>query len=176
MTLSRAPRAVSLRVRLRARLIRLALLLSLVALAGGSLGACNSAGTGELVPGTGPLVTVQSRGGMCPEGMCDTTVVLERDGRVHDGKTPPTNHGRVNADAYAALEAAIRATDFAAMKAKPFTGECPIAFDGQEQIFEFFVGTTTQRLASCEVEIDWSSPLFIAVAGALGEWIAIPLF
>jgi hypothetical protein len=26
------------------------------------------------------------------------------------------------------------------------------------------------------VEIDWSSPLFIALAGALGEWIAIPLF
>jgi hypothetical protein len=139
-----------------------------------ALAGCSSGGVP--LSGAGPLVTVQARGGMCPEDMCDSTVVLERDGRVHDGKTPPTNRGRVSAEAYAALDAAIRATDFAAMKAKPFTGECPIAFDGQELIFEFSVGTTTQRLASCEVEIDWSSPLFIAVAGALGEWIAIPLF
>ena len=59
---------------------------------------------------------------------------------------------------------------------KPFTGECPIAFDGQKQIFEFSVGSTTQRLDSCESELDWSSPLFIAMVGALGEWIQAPLF
>jgi hypothetical protein len=146
------------------------LVVAAVAVAG-----CSSAINVPL-PGTGPLVTVQMRGGMCPEDMCDNTIVLERDGRVHSAAKPPNELGRVTADAYAALDAAIRSTDFAAMKAKPFTGECPIAFDGQEQIFEFSVGTANQRLASCETEIDWSSPLFIAVAGALGEWIAIPLF
>ncbi len=145
------------------------LVLMAVALAGCSTGASVA------LPGVGPLVTVQMRGGLCPEGLCDNTVVLERDGRVHSAAKPPNDLGRVGADAYAALDTAIQATDFAAMKAKPFTGECPIAFDGQELIFEFSVGTTTQRLASCEVEIDWSSPLFIAVAGALGEWIPLPL-
>ena len=74
-----------------------------------------------------------------------------------------------------ALNAAIAATDFAALKAKPFTGECPIAFDGQELIFEFATLAGTQRLASCEVDIDWGHPLFIAVAAALGEWIPLPL-
>jgi hypothetical protein len=110
------------------------------------------------------------------DGPCDFSVVLERDGRVHDGKDPATNLGRLPAEAYAGLEAAIQATDFAAMRAKPFTGECPIAFDGQKQVFEFSVGGTIQRLDSCESELDWSSPLFIAIVAALGEWVQAPLF
>jgi hypothetical protein len=127
------------------------------------------------LPGSGPIVTVQMRGGVCPDGMCDTTVVLDRDGRVHSAAKPPNDLGRATPEAYAALEAAIRTTDFAAARAKPFTGACPVAFDGQELIFEFSVGGGTKRLASCETEIDWGSPLFIALAAALGEWIALPL-
>lgn len=176
MMLSRAPRSVSLRMRLRARLIRPAMLLWVVALAGASLGACNSAATGELVPGTGPLVTVQMRGGMCADGgMCDSSVILDRDGRAHSAAKPPNDLGVVTADRMSTLTAAIAATDFATLKSKPFTGECPIAFDGQELIFEFATIGGTQRLASCEVDIDWGHPLFIAVAAALGEWIPIPL-
>ena len=75
----------------------------------------------------------------------------------------------------AALAAAIQATDFAALRARPFTGECPTAFDGQELIFEFSVGTGTQRLASCDVDIDWGQPLFVAVGVALGQWVPLPL-
>jgi hypothetical protein len=172
-TLAR-PRGLPFRVRLRARLIRLVLLFSaFVSL--GSLAGC-SAAENLAVPGTGPLLTVQLVGGMCMDGPCDFAVVLERDGRVHDGKTPDGNLGRVSAQAYAALDAAIQTTDFGAMRAKPFTGECPIAFDGQKQIFEFSAGGTTQRLDSCESELDWSSPLFIAMGAALGEWIQAPLF
>ncbi len=166
---------ISLRMRLRARLIRLAMLLSLVALAAGMLGACNSAATNELVPGTGPLVTVQMRGGMCVDGPCDSSVILERDGRVHGAAKPPNDLGVANPASMASLNAAIAATDFAALKSKPFTGECPIAFDGQELIFEFATLGGSQRVASCEVDIDWGHPLFIAVAGALGEWIPLPL-
>ena len=146
------------------------LVVAAVALAGCS-GASNVA-----LPGTGPLVTVSMRGGMCPEAMCESSVILDRDGRVHSAAKPPNDLGQVSAEAYAALDVAIRSTDFAAMRAKPFTGECPMAFDGQELVFEFAVGTSTQRLASCETEIDWGSPLFIALAGAMGEWISIPLF
>jgi hypothetical protein len=139
------------------------------------LAGCNAAAN-LAVPGTGPLLTVRHEGGMCMDGPCDFSVVLERDGRVHDGKDPATNLGRLPAEAYAGLEAAIQATDFAAMRAKPFTGECPIAFDGQKQVFEFSVGGTIQRLDSCESELDWSSPLFIAIVAALGEWVQAPLF
>jgi len=63
----------------------------------------------------------------------------------------------------------------AALKSHPFTGQCPIAFDGQELIFEFSVGTGTQRIASCEVDIDWGNPLFLAVGVALGKWVPLPV-
>ena len=139
-----------------------------------ALAGCSSLSTAAL-PGSGPLVTVRMRGGMCPDGMCDTTVVLDRDGRVHRAAKPPNDLGRATPEAYAALEAAIRTTDVAGLRAKPFTGEGPVAFDGQELIFEFAAGTGTERLASCETEIDWGSPLFVAVGVALGKWIAMPL-
>ena len=168
------PRGLPFRVRLRARLIRLVLLFSAIASIA-ALAGCR-AGTDLVVPGTGPLLTVRLQGGMCMDGPCDSAVVLERDGRVHDGKTPEGDLGRVSAQAYGALDAAIQGTDFAAMRAKPFPGECPIAFDGQKQIFEFSVGGTTERLDSCESELDWSSPVFIAMVTALGEWVQAPLF
>lgn len=139
-----------------------------------SLGACNSTGS-ALLPGTGPLVTVTMRGGMCPQEACGGSVILERDGRVHSAAKPPNDLGRVPADAMTTLTAAVAATDYVALKSRPFTGECPVNFDGQELIFEFAVGTDTQRIASCEVEIDWGHPLFVAVGVALGEWIPLPL-
>jgi hypothetical protein len=172
-TLAR-PRGLPFRVRLRARLIRLVLLFSAIASVG-VLAGCN-AQTNISLPGSGPLLTVRLEGGMCMDGPCDSAVVLERDGRVHSAAKPPNDLGRVSGEAYTALDAAIRSTDFAAMRAKPFTGECPIAFDGQKQVFEFSVGTTTERLDSCESELDWSSPLFVTMVAALGEWIQAPLF
>jgi hypothetical protein len=136
-----------------------------------ALTGCNSNVT---LPLTGPLVTVEMRGGLCPAGACDSSVILERDGRVHAAAKPPNDLGQVDGQAMAALTAAIQATDFAALKSHPFTGECPIAFDGQELIFEFSVGTGTQRIASCEVDIDWGNPLFVAVGVALGQWVPLP--
>jgi len=137
-----------------------------------ALAGCNS---NVPLPLTGPLVTDEMRGGMCPDGACDNSVILERDGRVHAAAKPPNDLGQVNGQAMAALAAAIQTTDFAALKSHPFTGECPIAFDGQELIFEFSVGTGTQRIASCEVDIDWGHPLFVALGVALGQWVALPL-
>lgn len=140
-----------------------------------SLGACNAIGGVGLPAATGPLVTVTMRGGMCADGACDNSVILDRDGRVHSAAKPPNDLGRVPAQAMATLTAAIGATDYAALKAHLFTGECPVNFDDQELIFEFSVGTRTQRIASCEVEIPWGHPLFVAVGVALGEWIPLQL-
>jgi hypothetical protein len=136
--------------------------------------ACGAAGNVN-IPGTGPLVTVSTRGGMCMDGPCGRSVILDRDGKVHEAAKPPNELGVVGAEAMATLTAAVAAADYAAMKAKPFTGECPVNFDGQELIFEFAVGAGTERIASCETEIDWGSPLFLAVAAALAEWIPLPL-
>ncbi len=102
------------------------------------------------------------------------TVVLERDGRVHGVNKPPNELGTVPPAALGALESAIASTDFAALKARPFTGECPTAFDGQEVVFEFGAPRGTERLASCEVEIDWGLPLFVAASTALGPFVPLP--
>lgn len=124
---------------------------------------------------TGPLVTVSTRGGECPAAPCGLTVILERDGRVHSAAKPPNELGTVPAAAMAVLTAAVNQTDYVALKSHPFTGECPVNFDGNELIFEFGVGAGTQRIASCEVDIDWGHPLFVAIGVALGEWIPLPL-
>jgi hypothetical protein len=150
----------------RTRLIVLVFLVAVAAVvAGCGLGA-NPAG---------PLVTVEMRGGECANGPCGTTVILERDGRVHQAAKPPNDLGTVPLDQVAALDAAIKLTDFAEMRKHPFTGECPTAFDGQELVYEFSAPTGVERMASCQVEVDLGAPLFVAVANALGAYIPLPL-
>lgn len=123
---------------------------------------------------TGPLVTVELRGGECVQGPCGTTVVLDRDGSVHSAAKPPNLLGTVPIEQVAAIDAAIRQTDFAALRGHPFTGQCPTAFDGQEIVYEFSAPSGPQRLASCEVEIDDGLPLFVAVSTALGPFVPLP--
>lgn len=55
-----------------------------------------------------------------------------------------------------------------------FTGQCPTAFDGQEVVFEFAAPGGVKRIASCEVEIDYGTPLFAAVTNAVGPFISLP--
>ncbi len=132
------------------------------------------AGQEPVATTAGPLVTVEIRGGECPEGACETTVTLERDGRVHAAAKPPNDLGVVPPADLAALEAAIGATDFAALRSHPFTGECPTAYDGQELIFAFGTEHGVERISTCEVEVDFGQPLFVAVSTALGPFVPLP--
>ena len=144
----------------------LALALLLVAIA-----ACGILPGTEPAP-TGPLVTLETRGGDCPDGECGGTILIDREGWIRDVTPRALERGRVPEDRRRALEEAIRATDFAALQAQPFTGECPVHFDGQEQIYTFGTAAGPIRLASCEVDIDPAHPLFVAVENAfasLGE-------
>src|SRR5687768_2510035 len=103
-----------------------------------SLAACQSIpAVASIVPAAGPLVTITTRGGDCPEGACESETVVERDGRLHMTKPEITALGTIPAAALDALDAAIRTTDFDDVRARPFTGECPVNFDGQEAIYEF---------------------------------------
>ena len=72
------------------------------------------------------------------------------------------------------LVVAIGAADFEAIRSRPFTGTCPIAFDGQEIIFDFGAAAAIERVASCQVAIDWSDPLFVAAVAAVGPFLALP--
>jgi hypothetical protein len=160
----------------RAQVIAPAVLVLLVALvaAGCSPGA---AATGPATTGpatTGALVTVETRGGECVNGPCGTTVVLERDGRVHAAAKPPNDLGTVPPELLGTLDRLIATTDFAVLKSRPFTGQCPTAYDGQEIVFEFGAPGGVQRIATCEVDVDFGLPLFVAVSTALGPFVPLP--
>jgi hypothetical protein len=136
-----------------------------------AVGACGL----EAAAPDAPLVTIEMRGGECFNPPCGMTVVLSRDGSVRSAAKPPNDLGTVPPDQVAAIDAAIKLTDFAALRSRPFTGECPTAFDGQEIVFEFAAPSGTERLASCESDLDYGQPLFVAVANALAQWVPLPV-
>jgi hypothetical protein len=123
---------------------------------------------------TGPLLTVTARGGLCPPGPCETTIFIERDGHVHQAAKPPNDLGTVPEATLVALDQAISAADFTAIRSHPFTGTCPTAYDGQELVFDFGAPAAIERVESCKVDIDWDSPLFVATAAALGPFMGLP--
>ncbi len=132
------------------------------------LAACSPAAVTSVLPvANGPLVTITSRGGECPEGPCGTATTIERDGRVHTTAPTAAELGTVPPNVLTALDSAIKLTDFDVIRARPFTGECPVNFDGQESIFEFGAPGGIERIATCETEIDPAHPVFAAVEAAL---------
>ena len=163
----RPARRASMTRRLRHPLPILAAIVGVLAIVAGC-----AAPAASTAPGA--LLTVELRGGMCVNGPCDTTVILDHDGRVHGATKPPHDLGVVPAAQLTALETLVAATDFSAIASRPFTGQCPTAFDGQEVVLEFDTAAGIQHIASCQVDVDWGHPLFRAVSTALGPFIALP--
>ena len=148
--------------------------LSVLMVATGCSAAARTASPSPTELPAGPLLTVVSRGGLCPPGPCETTLFVERDGRVHVAAKPPNELGVVPAEVMTALDEAVRTTDFEQVRSRPFTGMCPTAFDGQELVFEFGAPAGVERVESCMVDVDWSSPLFVAVRAAVGPFVNLP--
>lgn len=144
-----------------------------IALAVSVLAGCAANGSPAVVRPTlssapaGPLVTVETRGGECPEGACGSRIVIEADGRVHATAPVGAELGSLPGVTLDGLATEIAKADFSALKSRPFTGTCPVAFDGQETIYTFGTASGAERIASCEVEVDPSEPVFIAVSAAL---------
>jgi hypothetical protein len=133
-----------------------------------TLGACSPTAVASLLPAPAPpLVTMTTRGGECPDGPCGSTLVIERDGRLRQTAPEEVAMGQIPAQFVAAIATAITASDFGAIRARPFTGECPVNVDGQELIYEFGTPAGVERIASCESELDLDAPLFVAVDNAL---------
>ena len=125
-------------------------------------------------PAASPLVTVEATGGHCLEGTCGSLVAIEADGRVHQIEPAEMAIQQVPSDAIVSLQTAIGITDFEAIRARPFTGDCPTAFDGQELVYTFATAHGPERIASCDVEVDPQAPLFAAIHGILGESVPEP--
>jgi len=125
-------------------------------------------------PAAGPLVTVEATGGHCREGTCRSVVAIEADGRVHQTEPAQMEIHQVTSESIDVLRAAIGATDFDAIRSRPFTGECPTAFDGQELVYTIETAHGPERIASCDVEVDPEAPLFTAIHAILGANLPMP--
>lgn len=114
--------------------------------------------TSEAQPGV--LVTYETRGGECPGGPCGMKAVISRDGTVETSDGMST---RLDDQAIARLADVIEQADWEAILSVPFTGECPVNFDGQEQIYTFTVNGEAVTVASCTVQVDPNAEPFLTV-------------
>ena len=114
------------------------------------------------------LLSIRAEGGMCVDGGCWSEKQIKVDGSFTAAdNTGAEKTGTLDAARVAELTQQIAATDFEQLKAQPFTGTCPLAFDGQEYIYTFQTVSGPETIASCKVAIDESSPLFQTVAGLI---------
>ena len=116
-----------------------------------------------------PLVTIESRGGLCFDGECRSVVSIEGDGRLHQIAPRDAELGRIPPALVDALRAEIDRANWPLLHSRPFRDTCPTAYDGQEIVYVFThtQGTAFERIGSCEVVIDPHHPLFLALAAAL---------
>jgi hypothetical protein len=121
---------------------------------------------------SGPLLTIESRGGRCVDGPCGNMLIVELDGRVHQAAKPPNDLGFVDPDLLAELKQAIADADFAEIKSHPFTEECPVNYDGTEIVVDFGTANGTEHIEGCQVAIDWAAPPFATIKLALAPWFA----
>lgn len=108
-----------------------------------------------------PLLEMRSRGGLCPNGECDSTTLITADGRVFQNNSLQKT---ISPEKMQKLVTLILDSDFEAIKSRKFTGTCPIAYDGQETTYNFYTPDGVESISSCQVEIDYTSPLFAEVA------------
>jgi len=143
----------------------LATRLSLFVVAAIVVGAC-----GLLPPGAVPevlnpvLVSYEASGGECPQGPCGFKAEIRRDGTVirSDGMEQT-----VEPQIIALLAEQVESTDWDAVLARPFEGECPRNFDGQEETYTFHVAPEPVVVASCTTAIDPQQDPFRTIGGIL---------
>lgn len=114
------------------------------------------------------LLSMKLSGGFCQYGQCWAVREIAEDGSyvVADG-TGAQNSGTLDPTLLTELKAQIEQADFAEIKAQPFTGTCPIAYDGQEVTYTFHTAQGEHTFSNCEVGIDETSPLFQTIEQAL---------
>jgi hypothetical protein len=106
------------------------------------------------------LVKIKFQGGM----RATTTVaglLIRPDGiyRSSNGVNQPKS-GVLSQPELRLLKQRIKQADFKAIKSKPFTGTCPIAFDGIEIVYLFETNRGIEEISTCKYAIDGKSPLF----------------
>jgi hypothetical protein len=93
-----------------------------------------AAGSAAQAASPKPIVTITRHGGLCVTGTeCRTTLRIDDRTISGEGYRPR----RLSASERVALLAAIRRLNLPYLKAHPFKGTCPVAYDGSEAIYRF---------------------------------------
>lgn len=107
------------------------------------------------------LVNIEYRGGLCRYGPCYERTSIYIDGSfIHSNAPDSEFRGTLDAVTMTELFLLIETTDFKALRAVKFTGECPTAYDGQETIYTFYWIGGTEVISNCQFVIDFHNPLF----------------
>ena len=115
-------------------------------------------------PSSAMLVRVEASGGECPGGECANRWDILRDGRVIGTGEPMPD---VEPQVLARIVAAADSTDWEAVLARPFTGECPKNFDGQEFVYTFPTAAGDVVVATCTTQIGNGQEPFESILDAL---------
>ena len=110
------------------------------------LGTASAAASTDVV--TRPIVTLVRHGGHCVSGTECRSVLRISDTTISAAGFVPR---RLRPAERGALLRAIRLLDLAAIRAHPFEGTCPIAYDGTESIYRF--RGFAPPLASCKYDL-----------------------
>ena len=137
------------------RVVRAALALIMVL----GLAACQAIDQlpGEIALPGAPLVTLEMSGGRCVDGPCAGRATLGASGRMVmlDGTETTIPSERV-----ARIVDSIAATDWSAVMATPFKGECPTAFDGTELTWTILTPAGALEIADCTIAVDYDTDPF----------------
>lgn len=113
-------------------------------------------------------LTVFSHGGLCPDGECTLLVAVTDAGAFSSApRFGEAVVGTIDPELVQRLNTAAAAADFDAIRAVPFEGTCPLAFDGMEDVYTFHVDGVEEKVASCESAIDETADLWQGVAAVV---------
>jgi hypothetical protein len=110
-----------------------------------------------------PLLQLRYEGGMrmCTQSDCATRITVGKDGSFQytDAESKRFS-GTVKPKDLSDLKGQIARANFTQLQSRPFTGTCPIAFDGTKTIYTFYNAKTPVKIDSCKVEVNPANPLF----------------
>lgn len=114
------------------------------------------------------LVKVEARGGLCVTGTtCQSSITVTSDGAWTQVVNDARRSGKLPGGRVAQLADAVERTELAT--APQFTGTCPVAYDGQEQVLTWLEDGKQVTVESCKQEFDPADPLVVAAAELTAE-------
>ena len=119
-----------------------------------------------------PVTVVASRtatGGLCVTGStCESVFTVSSDGTWAIGSDDQVQSGVLDAATLAAILDATTATTLP--DAPPFTGTCPVAYDGQEVIYSWVdASNSTISVSACDKAVPPNDPLVLALDAAANQ-------